>query len=83
MKVGQYGIWDVPQRSRKGGLAGPGVGAYTQYLGILPLEVRVGDAERGDLVGSTACEREDVEGQHHVLLALELAQSYVFTVLAR
>ena len=50
------------------------VRAYAQNLGTLLLEPGVMLPERGDLVGSTACEVEDMEREDHVLLALVLAQ---------
>jgi hypothetical protein len=46
--------------------------AYAQNLGTLLLKPGVGLVKGGDLVGSTACEVEDVEGKNHGLLALEL-----------
>ena len=74
MEVRQYRVGDISERRREGGLRGPGVGAYTQDLGILLLEVRIGNSERGDLMRSTAGEREDVEGQDDVLLPPVLAK---------
>ena len=62
MKVGQHGVRNRTQRCRKRGLSWSGVGANTQYLGILLLEIRVEYPERGDLVRSTACKGKDVEG---------------------
>ena len=79
MEVCKHGIGDVTQRGCPGGLRRPRIGAYTQYLGIAFLEIRIGDPERGDLVGSASCEREDVEREDDVLLSQELAESYVFT----
>ena len=74
MEVRQDGVGDAPQRRGEGSLRRSGVGANTQYLGISLLECRVVLAERGDLVRSAAGEREDVEREDDVLLALILAQ---------
>ena len=72
VEVAQDGIGDAAQRSRKGSLNRLGVDAYTQYLGIPLLELRVRCSKRGDLVRSAACERIDVYGKDYVLAA-ELA----------
>ena len=76
VKVGQDRVRYVAQRGGKRGLRPPGVGANTQYLGILLLEIRVGLSERGDLMRSASGKGEDVEGQKDVLLPLVLAQSH-------
>ena len=73
MKVAQHRIGDAPKGGREGGLGRLGVGAYTQYLGIVLLKVRVGGPERGDLVRSAAGKREQVERQNDVLLSPVLA----------
>jgi hypothetical protein len=73
MEVSEHRVRDAPQSCRERGLRGLGVGAYTQYLGINLLEVRVAGPERGDLVRSTACEREYVEREDDILLSSVLA----------
>ena len=83
MEVRQYRVWDISESRREGRLRGPGVGAYTQDLGILLLEVRIGNSERRDLMRSTAGEREDVEGQDDVLLPLVLAKGNCLPVVCR
>ncbi len=83
MELRQYRVGDISERRREGRLRGPGVGAYTQDLGILLLEVRIGNSERGDLMRSTAGEREDVEGQDDVLLPPVLAKGNCLPVVCR
>ena len=78
VEVRQDGVGDVPQRRGEGRLRRSGVGADTQYLGSSLLECRVVLSERGDLVRSAACKREDVEGEDDVLLALILAHRHSF-----
>ena len=59
------------------------VTAYAQDLGTLLLKPGVGLAEGGDLVGSTAGEIEDVEGEDYALLSLELAEGDLLAVLVQ
>ena len=54
-----------------------GIAAYAQDLGIVFLEPAVSLPEEGGLAGSTRGEIEDVEGKHHRLLAMILAQGNV------
>ena len=61
MEVRQYRIRNITERRGERRLGRPGVVAYTQYLGILPLEVRIGYSERGDLVRSASGERKYVK----------------------
>ncbi len=53
------------------------VATYTQYLGILLFELAVELPERSSLRRSTRGKVEHVEGQHHVLLSLILAEANV------
>ena len=59
------------------------VTAYAQDLGTLLLKPGVGLAEGGDLVGSTACEVKDVEGEDYALLSPELTEGYLLAVLVQ
>ena len=58
-------------------MRGYSVAAYAQNLGIFLLELAKDLPERGSLGGSTRGEIEHVEGQHHVLLTLVLAEGYI------
>jgi hypothetical protein len=60
-----------------------GVTTNAQDLGILLLELGVGPAERGDLVGSTPCKVKYMESQYHHLFTLELGQRYLLSRLIR
>ena len=51
-----------------------GVATDAQNLGIVLLKPGVGLPEEGGLAGSTSCEIKYVEGQHHRLVALVLAE---------
>lgn len=77
MEVGQDRVRYTAQRRREGGLRSPRIGAYTQDLGILLLEVRVDLPERGDLVGSAAGKGVYVKRQNDVLLTPILAKGDV------
>ena len=53
------------------------VTAYAQNLGIIFLDPGVVLPEEDGLIGSTAGKVENMEGEHHVLLAAVLAEGYV------
>ena len=77
MKIRKQRIWYIAERTGIYGLRWPWVCAYTQYLGIFPLEFRVCDSERGNLLRSATCKRKYVKGKDNVLVALVLAECYV------
>ena len=81
MEVREDRVGNVAQRHRVCRLRRPCVVAYTQDLGIFLLEQRIRPAEQGDLVRSTACEREYVEGKYDVLLPPVIAERYLCRVL--
>ena len=83
MEVGQQGVRDGPQTRRKCPVAVLAVTAYAQHLGTLLLELPVQLAERGDLVGSTACEIKYIKGEYNMFLALILTQAHFVTRLRR
>ena len=57
------------------------IAAYAQNLGTLLLKPGVSLVKGGDVIGSTAGKVENVEGEDHVLLALELAKRDLLTSL--
>ena len=57
------------------------IAAYAQYLGTFLLELAFVLPEQGDLVGSTTCEVEDVEGENYVLLPPVLTQADPLAIL--
>lgn len=61
LEVRQYRIRNIAERRGERRLGRLGVVAYTQYLGILPLEVRIDCSERGDLVRSASGKRKYVK----------------------
>ena len=71
--VGKQREGDVPQTGSPHLVGELAVRAYAQNLGALLFEPGVGPAQGDGLVASSTCEIEHMEGEDHVLLALELA----------
>jgi hypothetical protein len=80
VKIGQYGVWDVPQRRTEGTLHRSTIHANAQDLGILLLKPAVFHPESGDLVGSAPGEGGHVKGENHMFLASVLAQGHILSM---
>tara|TARA_B100000749_G_scaffold213982_1_gene168799 strand:+ start:578 stop:808 length:231 start_codon:yes stop_codon:yes gene_type:complete len=57
------------------------IAAYAQDLGTFLLKLGVCLVKGRNVIGSTSSKVENVEREDHVLLALELAKSYLVTSL--